>query len=197
MTTQISQAEMREALNEERLETMALKWMRYSGLLLDPLAWGHVLIQDILVSIHAIDLDYLALRWTSLDRWIYDFLLLTFTFAHGDSGLCQVMKSLSLLRGSLRCNLRAGSLPGLDAVVMRASMSARCAGRWCSDVWMDEAVMLGLGPPNPQVLPRVRLKSQLVQDSQEPELARVPQLVRQFRVLLPQPISRKSQLFQV
>jgi len=87
--------------------------------------------------------------------------------------------------------------PGLDAVVMRGSMSARCAGRCCSDVWMDEAVMSGLVPPNPQVLPRVRLKSQLVQGSQEPELARARQLVQQFRVLLPQPISRKSQLIQV
>jgi hypothetical protein len=26
------------------------KWMRYSGLLLIPLAWGHVLIQDVLVG---------------------------------------------------------------------------------------------------------------------------------------------------
>ena len=94
----------------------------------------------------------------------------------------------------MRRNLRAGSQPGLDAVVMRGSMSA---GRCCSDVWMDEAVMSGLVAPNPQVLPRVRLKSQLVQDSQEPELARVRQIVQQFLVLLPQPISRKSQLIQV
>ena len=39
-------------------ENMAWRWMRYSGVLLIPLAWGHVLIQDVLVGVHAIDIDY-------------------------------------------------------------------------------------------------------------------------------------------
>lgn len=73
------------------LEAAAWKWMRYSGLLLIPLAWGHVLIQDVLVGVHRIDLDYVAMRWASLGWRIYDFLLLAFAFAHGINGLRQVL----------------------------------------------------------------------------------------------------------
>jgi succinate dehydrogenase / fumarate reductase membrane anchor subunit len=91
MTTQTSQAKVQEVSQVEGLESLAWKWMRYSGLLLIPLAWGHVLIQDILVGVHAIDLDYVALRWASLGWRIYDFLLLTFAFAHGVNGLRQVL----------------------------------------------------------------------------------------------------------
>lgn len=76
--------------------------MRYSGLLLIPLAWGHVLIQDVLVGVHRIDLDYVAMRWAILSWRIYDFLLLAFAFAHGVNGLRQVIndfvKSERLIR---------------------------------------------------------------------------------------------------
>lgn len=83
-------------------ESVAWKWMRYSGLLLIPLAWGHVLIQDVLVGVHRIDLDYVAMRWAILSWRIYDFLLLAFAFAHGVNGLRQVIndfvKSERLIR---------------------------------------------------------------------------------------------------
>jgi len=72
-------------------EVVAWKWMRYSGLLLIPLAWIHVLIQDVLVGVHAIDLDYVAMRWANLGWRVYDFLLLAFAFAHGVNGLRQVI----------------------------------------------------------------------------------------------------------
>lgn len=72
-------------------ESIAWKWMRYSGLLLIPLAWGHVLIQDVLVGVHQIDIDYVAMRWATLGWRIYDFLLLAFAFAHGVNGLRQVV----------------------------------------------------------------------------------------------------------
>lgn len=72
-------------------ESVAWKWMRYSGLLLIPLAWGHVLIQDVLVGVHRIDLDYVAMRWAILGWRVYDFLLLAFAFAHGVNGLRQVI----------------------------------------------------------------------------------------------------------
>jgi len=72
-------------------EALAWKWMRYSGLLLLPLVWGHVAIQDVLVGVHAIDLDYVAMRWASLAWRTYDFLLLAFAFAHGVNGLRQVI----------------------------------------------------------------------------------------------------------
>jgi succinate dehydrogenase / fumarate reductase membrane anchor subunit len=76
---------------EESFESLAWKWMRYSGLLLIPLAWGHVAIQDVLVGVHSIDLDYVAMRWASLGWRVYDFALLAFAFAHGVNGLRQVL----------------------------------------------------------------------------------------------------------
>lgn len=72
-------------------EMTAWKWMRYSGLLLIPLAWGHVLIQDILVGVDNIDLDYVSMRWASLGWRIYDFFLLVFALAHGINGLRQIV----------------------------------------------------------------------------------------------------------
>lgn len=81
------------AVNEKpgrNYETIAWKWMRYSALLLIPLVWGHILLQDIIVGVHRIDLNYVALRWASLGWRIYDILLLGFAFAHGVNGLRQV-----------------------------------------------------------------------------------------------------------
>ena len=75
----------------QKVESVLWKWMRYSGLLLIPLAWGHVLIQDVLVGVHRIDLDYVAMRWASLAWRTYDFLLLAFALAHGMNGLRQVL----------------------------------------------------------------------------------------------------------
>lgn len=72
-------------------EMTAWKWMRYSGLLLIPLAWGHVLIQDVLVGVDRIDLDYVAMRWAYLGWRIYDFFLLILALAHGINGLRQVV----------------------------------------------------------------------------------------------------------
>jgi succinate dehydrogenase / fumarate reductase membrane anchor subunit len=101
MATQTHQAKGQEISNVEGLESIAWKWMRYSGLLLIPLAWGHVLIQDVLVGVHSIDLDYVALRWASLGWRIYDFLLLSFAFAHGVNGLRQVLNDY-ISRDSIR-----------------------------------------------------------------------------------------------
>ena len=91
MTTNTKQNQINQAAVPEGFESIAWKWMRYSGLLLIPLAWGHVLIQDVLVGVHSIDLDYVALRWASLGWRVYDFLLLAFAFAHGVNGLRQVL----------------------------------------------------------------------------------------------------------
>ena len=74
-----------------RYESTPWKWMRYSAFLLIPLAWGHVLIQDVLVGGHGINLDYVALRWSMVGWRIYDFLLLAFAFAHGVNGLRQIL----------------------------------------------------------------------------------------------------------
>ena len=72
-------------------ESVAWKWMRYSGILMLPLAWGHVLIQDVIVGVHSIDIDYVAMRWANIGWQAYDFFLLAFTFAHGMNGLRQVL----------------------------------------------------------------------------------------------------------
>ena len=72
-------------------DAVAWKWMRYSAILLIPLVWGHVLIQDVIVGVHAIDLDYVVMRWASIGWQIYDILLLAFAFAHGINGLRQVL----------------------------------------------------------------------------------------------------------
>ena len=72
-------------------DSIAWQWMRYSGILLIPLAWTHILIQDVLVGVHKIDLNYVALRWSMWGWRIFDFFLLAFAFAHGMNGLRQVL----------------------------------------------------------------------------------------------------------
>jgi len=72
--------------------TAAWTLMRLSALLLVPLVWTHVVIQDMLVGVHHIDLDYVAMRWASLGWRVYDAFLLCFAFAHGTNGLRQVLE---------------------------------------------------------------------------------------------------------
>jgi len=76
---------------KQNYEIVAWKWMRYSAIILIPLVWVHVLIQDILVGPHYITLDYVEKRWSMIGWQIYDILLLSFTFAHGMNGLRQIM----------------------------------------------------------------------------------------------------------
>lgn len=83
-------------------EIVAWKWMRYSGLLLIPLAWGHVLIQDVLVGVHQIDLNYVATRWALAGWRLYDLFLLSFAFAHGMNGLRQVVNDFVTNESTMR-----------------------------------------------------------------------------------------------
>lgn len=69
--------------------------MRYSGVLLVPLVWIHVIIKDVVVGVHGIVEQgghiYVLARWSE-PLWItYDILLLGFTFAHGVNGLRNVL----------------------------------------------------------------------------------------------------------
>jgi len=77
---------------EKNYETYAWLFMRYSGVLLIPLVWIHVLINDVLVGVHAIDLDYVAMRWAVTGWRVYDIALLSFAFAHGTNGLRTVLR---------------------------------------------------------------------------------------------------------
>ena len=65
--------------------------MRISALLLIPLVWGHVLLQDVVVGVHNMNLGYVAERWASIFWRSFDALLLAFAFAHGVNGLRQVL----------------------------------------------------------------------------------------------------------
>lgn len=83
-------------------ESVAWKWMRYSAVLLIPLVWIHVVLQDVLVGVHQINLDYVALRWANLGWRVYDVLLLGFAFAHGMNGLRQVLNDYFHTDGARR-----------------------------------------------------------------------------------------------
>ncbi len=82
---------VREVKTRPNYETFAWKWMRYSALLLIPLVWGHVLLQDVVVGVHNMNLGYVAERWASIFWRAYDVFLLAFAFAHGVNGLRQVL----------------------------------------------------------------------------------------------------------
>lgn len=75
------------AVPARNVETYAWLFMRWSGALLVPLVWIHVLLQDVLVGVHTITIDYVALRWATLGWQVYDIALLGFAFAHGMNGL--------------------------------------------------------------------------------------------------------------
>ncbi len=74
----------------KNFETRMYQFMRYSGVMLLPLAYGHVLIKDIIHGASAINLDYVALYWGTWGWRLYDMALLAFAFAHGMNGLKQV-----------------------------------------------------------------------------------------------------------
>ena len=98
-------------------EVIAWKWMRYSGLLLIPLAWGHVLIQDVLVGVDRIDLNYVSMRWAFLGWRIYDLFLLVFALAHGINGLRQVVLDY-VSRKNIRLVNQAASVYWLVMVLL-------------------------------------------------------------------------------
>jgi succinate dehydrogenase / fumarate reductase membrane anchor subunit len=72
-------------------DSQAWTLMRYSGFLLIFLAFGHVILQDVIVGVHKINLDYVAARWANVGWRIYDAGLLAFAFAHGMNGVRQVL----------------------------------------------------------------------------------------------------------
>ena len=82
---------VRAVVVPKTLETYIWQFMRWSGVLLIPLVWIHVAIQDVLIGVHAIDLDYVALRWATWGWRAYDLALLAFSFLHGMFGLRAVV----------------------------------------------------------------------------------------------------------
>jgi len=105
---------------------VAWKWMRYSALLLIPLVWIHVLLQDVIVGVHAMDLNYVAQRWANIGWRVYDVLLLGFAMAHGINGLRQVANDF--IKGERARNITAWLLLGLWLVVTAIGAVALIAG---------------------------------------------------------------------
>jgi succinate dehydrogenase membrane anchor subunit len=92
----------RVAVPARNLETYAWLFMRWSGAVLIPLAWIHVLLQDVLVGVHAITVDYVALRWATLGWQVYDIALLAFAFGHGMNGLRAVAEDYIHRPGAIK-----------------------------------------------------------------------------------------------
>ena len=74
--------------NINRFETLAWRWMRWSGVLLIPLAFIHLLFMHIINSVYVIDYHWvIEQRWAMLGWRIYDAFLLWFGGLHGFNGL--------------------------------------------------------------------------------------------------------------
>ncbi len=71
------------------LETTAWLFMRYSAVLLIPLAFFHIILQDVVVGVHNININYVQVRWSLVAWRVYDAALLAFAFAHGMNGFRQ------------------------------------------------------------------------------------------------------------
>ncbi len=72
-------------------ETTAWLFMRYSAILLIPLAFFHIILQDVIVGVHNMDINYVQMRWSLVAWRVYDAALLAFAFAHGMNGFRQVL----------------------------------------------------------------------------------------------------------
>jgi succinate dehydrogenase / fumarate reductase membrane anchor subunit len=89
-TVPANPAEVRKVVVRQNYESFAWKWMRYSGFLLIPLAWIHILLQDAIIGVHQINVSYVTARWADVGWRAYDAALLAFAFAHGVNGFRQV-----------------------------------------------------------------------------------------------------------
>lgn len=83
--------QVRKVPTPRNYEVWAWKWMRYTGVALLFLAWIHVLIKDVIVGVHEIDLEYVQNVWASLGWRIFDFVFLFTAWSHGMNGVRQVL----------------------------------------------------------------------------------------------------------
>lgn len=82
----------RQVSVRKNFDQIAWTWMRYSAFLLIPLAWGHMLLQDVVVGVHNMSGAYAIERISNLGWKTYDVLLLSFAFAHGMNGVRQILR---------------------------------------------------------------------------------------------------------
>jgi len=72
-------------------EMIAWLWMRYLGILIIPLVAIHILIKDVLVGVHEIDIHYVKHIWDSVGWRLFDLTFLVLVLTHGMNGLRQVL----------------------------------------------------------------------------------------------------------
>jgi succinate dehydrogenase / fumarate reductase, membrane anchor subunit len=72
-------------------ELKAWLFMRYSGILLVFLALGHLFIMHVFNSIHEIDYNFVAARYTRLFWRGYDGLMLWLALIHGMNGIRTIL----------------------------------------------------------------------------------------------------------
>ncbi len=144
MTTSVST--LRKAAVPRTLDTWLWLFMRWSGVLLIPLAWGHVLLQDVIVGVHRIELDYVAWRWSFIGWQLYDIALLGFAFAHGMSGLRYVVFDYVRNKQAQRVLswLILGAWLAVSAVGGIAIFGSRAANAGLTFTRGDEAVAPGI-----------------------------------------------------
>lgn len=76
-----------------RFESVAWRYMRWSGLALLPLAFGHLLIMHVLNSVYVIDYQWvIETRWAYVGWRVYDAALLWLAGIHGALGMRHVIK---------------------------------------------------------------------------------------------------------
>src|SRR5574340_265200 len=98
-----TQETVRQVKVRRNYDQVAWKWMRYSAILLIPLVGIHIVLQDVIVGVHSMDIGYVAERWANIFWRVYDALLLGFAMAHGMNGLRQV--TLDFVKGEPRLQL--------------------------------------------------------------------------------------------
>lgn len=86
-----------------RFETAAWRYMRWSGVLLIPLVFGHLAIMHIINSVYTIDYDWVITKRMANWGWrAYDVFMLWFAGLHGYNGLRYVINDYVLNPGLRR-----------------------------------------------------------------------------------------------
>lgn len=101
-----------ESKGNQRFEKMAWRYMRLSGILLVPLAFGHLIIVHLINSVATINYDWVIdMRWAYFGWRLYDAGLLWFAGLHGYNGLRVVINDYIHNKGLNRTlNIIAGVL---------------------------------------------------------------------------------------
>jgi succinate dehydrogenase / fumarate reductase, membrane anchor subunit len=89
--TEITETTSRRVKTPRSYEMVAWRWMRYSGFLLIPLVFVHVILNDVIIGVHGIDVGLVESRWMFVSWRLYSAAILAFAFAHGMNGLRQVL----------------------------------------------------------------------------------------------------------